>query len=458
MAIFQKTMFLIFFILLLCVSLYSAYGQNLYIAPSFTNPAGSEEWIPGFPVTIKWKPGTGTDSIWGLVLFRANPSQQVGIINRNIPSNQTSYQWKVGDTLSSTATPGLDYYLRLYFEKDGTRRWIRSETFKIRLLDSRSPRILVTYPNKNSQLDAGGDGGIKWTTKHLDISTSMHISLWSGKGIKALRSIGKGSNGLFFWNIPDDLGGYYKVRVTKIEKIPVGQGQNKQKQIYGMSERFYIKPKLIEETIQANHRDRHKHKKLNPVVYWKSNSHEGKGFGSKKNRARIGYFDWIIIGNEKHYIGWVFRSRIRFDLSSLKGKWVKKAKLLLTIMERKENKHPKYNSGGKKALLFVLSKEWEPPVHCLDPAPGYGLAKLYMDKSTMVEVTNLVKDWISGKKTNHGLLLVGPKENFLHTWDEDDPALRVSSANQAENGEFYEVIYFHAALEVEYTNPELIER
>jgi hypothetical protein len=117
-------------------------------------------------------------------------------------------------------------------------------------------------------------------------------------------------------------------------------------------------------------------------------------------------------GSDWTYSGFIFRSRLFFDINQFVGKKgiLLEAKLILNEYSTDSN-YPDANFCGQD--IHVLTGVWEQPVKCID-TPGYHYKRIHANKTQSIDVVQQVRDWISGAEVNHGFLFTGIIEQFHH--------------------------------------------
>jgi hypothetical protein len=175
-------------------------------------------------------------------------------------------------------------------------------------------------------------------------------------------------------------------------------------------------PQNIEVTIPAQKRDRHsKRDRRSPGNNFLpgGNIPTDPTHLSNPGQARVGFEnhlwkdddDWV-------YRGFIYRSRLFFDVSQFVGKKgiLLEAKLILNRQSTDSN-YPDVNFCGQD--LHVLTGVWELPVRCIE-TPGYHYKRIHANATQSIDIVQQVRDWISGAETNHGLLFTGVNERWEH--------------------------------------------
>lgn len=173
-------------------------------------------------------------------------------------------------------------------------------------------------------------------------------------------------------------------------------------------------PQTIEVTIPVQKRDRHSKREQ---------SYDWNGFSSlptepqhpsTPTHARVGF--------ENHYtesvgmwfyIGFIYRSRLFFDVSQFVGKKGILLEAMLKLTNHStDSDYPGISSCGHQ--LYVLTSVWEKPIKCIE-TPGYFYKNIPPNQNDMtIDVQQQVQSWISGAEVNHGFLLTGVNELWNH--------------------------------------------
>jgi hypothetical protein len=174
-------------------------------------------------------------------------------------------------------------------------------------------------------------------------------------------------------------------------------------------------PQTIEVTIPAQIRDRHskRQQRSSGGKFLPSNTPDEPTHASLISKARVGFENhfWKD-GSDWTYSGFIFRSRLFFDINQFVGKKgiLLEAKLILNEYSTDSN-YPDANFCGQD--IHVLTGVWEQPVKCID-TPGYHYKRIHANKTQSIDVVQQVRDWISGAEVNHGFLFTGIIEQFHH--------------------------------------------
>jgi hypothetical protein len=109
----------------------------------------------------------------------------------------------MGETKQKKASPVSNFFIRLVYEIGSERYHIDSNTFAIKRMPmTKADPIVIQAPKMNAEFQAGKKEHIKWLTYGLDIKTEVSLSLYNSSGTDFIQNIGRGSNGLFAWDVP----------------------------------------------------------------------------------------------------------------------------------------------------------------------------------------------------------------------------------------------------------------
>ena len=165
------------------------------------------------------------------------------------------------------------------------------------------------------------------------------------------------------------------------------------------------------------------------------------------NEVRVGYRNRVDdpAGKGYEYVGFAYRGYLRFtDLPHAPGAVVVAAHLSLRIDETlwQVDGNPAGKLVSAASRLLVL----EAPLQTGDAAfftPAYtwcelpneigvlGKAAFSLQDGLKIDLTAIVQGWLRGEARNHGLLLMGPGEEFIHNNDVQestyaDPVLSIT--------------------------------
>jgi hypothetical protein len=377
--------------------------------PSFITPEPNSELMLGTTFPIKWD--NAGHSEMGLLLCQDN--QKIGIIKKKMTAAETSLTWDVGYTKSKKVGVGHHYHFRLLYRVGGKIDHVDSAWFSIVKpgLIKADP-IVITEPHHKTSWEAGKRAYIKWRTYGLGQNPEMRIFLLQTDEKTVVSELGRDSDGIFRWDIPETLGGDYKIRVSKASQ---GSGMNQRmvkEQIFDISPKFHITPvpRTVELQVKPDILNRYS-RKQEQYTLEKTDPLDVK-YKNKAGLARVGFHNTYYT----HISEWIvnmflFRSRLLFDLKFLKKKRViiLEATLQLDTKENVGNVEPKYAADK----LYVLTKPWvKSRCKCYE-TPGYFYKPVPQHHNARIDIRDQVKDWLSGAEHNYGFLLSGPVGPYM---------------------------------------------
>jgi hypothetical protein len=419
---------------------------------NLTAPNGGETWQVGSQHNITWTSNNLTTKI-RLKLYKGGASFGPIITNED---NDGTYKWTIPASLNGhTLVTSSDYKVRIEAMDDSCEDW-GDGNFSISTQSSSTPgtgtfqktpanlKKMVKYtveiikPKAGTKVKEGGTLHVRWRsnyqgawkiglfrdgkTKKADLSGSAQHS---GNLHQVMCVIPKGVSAFPFRK--------FKVRVGT---------PNPMSKIYAWSPTITIMAdqEIISRGLYPS--ERHDCGKGKHQTYQYGGGLDGSGtsttYKRKTGSSRVGYeHHYKKSGAEWSYLGYIFRSWIKFDLADFIGKpgIVKTAYLRLDKHEHKGHpglagiKHAcnrviKLTGGYSGSNCLSLPGD---VVATIDPHSGKSYWKL--------DLRSTVRQWISHPETNFGLLLAPYKENY-------------------EKGNHYCVTYYKTKLVVEYVVSE----
>ena len=294
--------------------------------------------------------------------------------------------------------------------------------------------IKVTAPAAGAEWEAGKNHKIVWQPIGLPKDQKYNVLLFSGDKKFHKSTIATNVTGTHKWWKPP----YKQFQGRKTFTVRVATTDLKAK---GFSKPFDIFTKTITYTKYLKPLIRNRHSKRtqiyamgDPFVHFRGPT------PVKSGSARVGfenqYTDDLSFPGEWAYRGFIYRSRLLFDINQFKGKKgiVLKADLVINVHSSKQKMAGV--PGGKLSCarnLYVLTSPWTGK--CTS-TPGYHYQTLpFPTKKITVDIKELVRDWIFHGKPNHGILLGAIREDFAHNND-----YCVSHLTSYLKIEFYEVL------------------
>ena len=124
---------------------------------------------------------------------------------------------------------------------------------------------------------------------------------------------------------------------------------------------------------------------------------------------RVGYdnnYNTRLLGKWTYW-GYILRSKLTFDLTPIKGKWVTKAVLEFT-------KHHTYNENVTQGNCFKALHRLTGPWGDFFIVSVDFMGLLQGNNTMTHDITTDVNNWNNGVQEQHGLLITGWEEGFVH--------------------------------------------
>jgi len=210
--------------------------------------------------------------------------------------------------------------------------------------------------------------------------------------------------------------GKYFIRLQEVDGNVKGESGAFTVMIPIKKEMIKREPQTIEVTIPVQKRDRHskRHQYEQGEFVTGERVPSEPTHPSMPDKARVGFENhYWKDGSDWVYTGFIYRSRLLFDLSQFVGKKgiLLEAHLKL-VNYSTDSDYPGISSCGHQ--LHVLTSVWEQPIKCIE-TPGYFYKNIPPNQNNMtIDVRQQVQSWISGAEVNHGFLLTGVNELWNH--------------------------------------------
>ena len=152
-----------------------------------------------------------------------------------------------------------------------------------------------------------------------------------------------------------------------------------------------------------------------------------------ENEIRVGYRNRIDDPTEAgyEYVGFVYRGFLRFDdLPHAPKAEVVEAWLTLRLDETLWQQHGNparklvsvashYSCSMHRCRRQMVHSSRRPmcTVHCPMKSACWNTARFRCSDGLKIDLKPLVQAWMRGEKSNHGLVLMGPNEDFEHNSD-----------------------------------------
>lgn len=407
---------LLFYVLLL-------FSFSVLSAQSVTvkNPAANDNWIKGSTQTITWmKSGTMPGTV-RISLRNAADMSEALLISAGA-SNTGSFAWQIptqiadgsykirikvkdtdimdnSDTFTIGSSSGgmkVDY---------DTVRKMGAKLIKFSIdflkpawgeIHQQSETMIIQFKANTGPADGSGDG--------------FDLDLYNETGTAVVTDIHSGavaqtSPGIynFEWNIP------------RMDFVPDGKYTIRAKswlrKIVGLSAPFQLRIPGTEEKVTINARAdgtwRAKRSSDTPMTEEAVRSE----YPVRPGEAQVGWHNDC--GNScSDYTGIIFRGRLQFGLGYVKSKASRFRRATLRLKQAYFGHRS--NVGGIKwtiGKVLILNAPWadffDTPSTFLKEVPTNLAAEWTCD------VTDVVRDWLTGARPNHGLLLTAHSEDWL---------------------------------------------
>ncbi len=410
---------------LLSLLLLAASGWSQTI--TVTQPSAGAVWKKGETRTIQWTKQGSTGANVRIALRALGQNDPILVIADPAP-NSGSFAW----TIPASVTAGT-YYIRVR-SKSNAQATDDGDQFQIKDAGGDSPlkpgysmpiatnglnnlRIEVTQPPPGRQYTLGDRIDIVFVTR---LSGPYRFDLMTDDGKTVVRSFGEldgklvgpdtHSEFLSTWPTmePRIETGWYRIRVRTVQGLGSGVGN-----------RIHIARPLEEVLVQLQPaiRDRHSRRLIDTDQDWQPDGIEG----SKPGLARAGGdFRYGGQWNDKYWVGFIFRTQITFPVEGINmtGRTLKEAWIYIEEKDQRDGyigvqpapvpNAPPPTARGQR--IYALTGPWDGK--CID-TPGYQVGEIPWSTDTYsLDVTNLAKDWLSGVKPNHGLIIGSRFEPF----------------------------------------------
>lgn len=401
----------------------SGWSQSITV----TQPSAGAVWKKGEPRTIQWTKQGSTGANVRIVLRIPNQADAYLVIADPAP-NSGSFAWTVPDSVAAgtyvirvrsknnnQVTDDSDQFL--IKEKDGGASIKPALSAAAGMNRLQNYKIDVTQPPPGRQYTLGDRIDVVFVTS---LSGPYRFDLMKDDGTTVARSFGDldgqltgpdtHSEFLSTWPTmePRIETGWYRVRVRTVQGIGSGVGN-----------RIHIARPTEEVLLQLQPaiRDRHSRRLIDTDQDWQPDGIEG----SKPGLARAGGdFRYGGQWNDKYWVGFIFRTQITFPVGGIDmtGRTLKEAWIYIEEKDQRDGyigvqpapvpNAPPPTARGQR--VYALTGPWDGK--CID-TPGYQIGEIPWSADTYsVDVTNLVKDWISGAKPNNGLIIGSRFEPF----------------------------------------------
>lgn len=408
----------LFACLLSSFSLALASGQSITV----TKPAANETWVKGQSHAIQWtKQGTMPETVrivlWNsevttLVQVIVNSAPNTGSFNWAVPASLADGQYRIKVKASGAPIADLSGIFIIGSSSGGLHPSLRAVQ-KGDLKLSSAPSVKVLRPSSADayhQLDTITIQ-VQANTGPADGSgDGFDLDLYNETGTARVTDILSGgmsqtSPGVYShaWAMP------------RMDNVPDGRytirARSWNRNITGLSTPFWIRIPGAEEKVAVEAViDSNWSYKKEPS----GNAPSEHIAAERPGEARIGWYNSA--GDDgTPYMGVVYRARMHFPMDSLKARLPRFSKASLRLKQtsfgvRHNVGDLRWTIGKLMVLNAPWSDFWNTPTTFFREVPTSGGAEWTCD------ITNLVRDWLSGAKPNHGLLVTAHSETWLHVF------------------------------------------
>jgi hypothetical protein len=398
-----------------------------------TSPQANAAWKKRQSHQIKWdKVGQPSQTV-RIVLSNPDGTQPIRTIADPAP-NIGSYQWTVPGYIPQGRYKIMVSLLGTQISGMSEEFSILDEDLKAIPVDLSSKQVIVKNPQENRRYEPGAAITIEWETDlPRDITSTadvlfFDIDVYNANGANKIYPIAKkehwrsyhqgGNRYRTTWNWNPTEGnqairtGFYKIKITP--KYAAGNIGG----VPGLSGKIHLSRGLEKHGAEMRPKQI-RNRFARKQEYFTVSREPGPGtipIGDEKKpgTARVGfhneYRQGVEAANDYAYKGFVYRSQVIFPLESYKkpGRLLVKAELRLTAnsVVMRVNRH-----GGCAGILYYLTGPWEGK--CLD-TPGYRASGIPDLKVCTLDVTQYVQNWFTGSQPNHGFIIAGVNEKFVH--------------------------------------------
>ncbi len=392
--------------LLLLLAVVVVVSLSFSSSITVTNPHSGDVWYKGLTYTIKWTKSADLTTPVKIRLYKGN--QRILAIKNTTSSN--SYTWKIPKSI-----PAGTYYIRV--KTVDNQVYDDGETFEIRnfgIFKTKSPLstnkgismpnklkgskivIPVVSPSENERWYEGKIHNIIWKKNGLK-ETKFNIYLEVLPWRTIVKTIAKNysviaNTGVYEWHIPHNIfkqageyANYYRILVKSADGSSYG----------------YSKPFLINQKLSKNIY------KISPKTYYDYRKEATKSQGYTavyadliqgkpplKGECKIGYAYEYAGPFAGYYTGYVNRTKLYFDVSFLKGKFITNAYLRMS--------HKGGQKCGKK-FYEIVSQSGE---------SIFDNIEIEEIGASGPALTRLVMRWANHPTKNKGILVTGTDESF----------------------------------------------
>jgi hypothetical protein len=390
---------------------------------NLTAPNGGEKWLLKSKHKITWT-YTGNTAIKLLLIHKGGILE--GAIKTGLQLNAGAFEWTVGVLEDGKTVPAKnDYKVRI--KAGNTLLDVSKNTFTIYdsplytnfqvqtniIYANIHGAMKVTSPVKNDKWTIGGTYKITWD-KGGSGDTKVGISLYrQGKFVYAIPGF-FANTGSHTWTIPGSISiGDYVIKVFTIgDKFQAESGlfSVERPQIHvGVDNYWYV------------------HDEVSNKVGCGLQDHSTQPCAVPGPREiLVGFDNYYDSGYCWKYVGHIYRGFLSFDLSEVKGAVVKARLEMVRTTSVHRYGLSASNSSQCIGSVHILDGAWSTggwnvPSHFYHNLPAAaasdGIVNYDGVKHMTIDITDVVRKWLSGQQANFGLMFVGWDQSYSHNND-----------------------------------------
>ena len=393
-------------LLIAIIATIPAFSQTITVH----RPNAADVWQTGETYDITWiKPGV-TDPLVKITLWAPGQTTPAWVIASAAPNNGI-FKWTIPHTIGTGK-----YRVKVKVKEknigDLSDIFTIKRVFKIVKNPPKVKGVInITAPTTGTDWVTGSTQQIKWKNTFTK-NKSIKIDLYNYNGKKLERHLATTSSAIalpgdisaYNWTIPHDVfkwPGNYTIKISRVDGNAAGT-----------SKMFHISRKTETKVYTVT---------VNTVNKCKWHEHDSRSsgmFGGGKKfvsppgeypdpgagKMRVGYQNYYDSGEyHKHYI---YRSFLGMNVDAYKGKGL----LLKATLKYNFSNNLSSPAALGQSSIYVLNQVWNGTYEQLftisaDP------------HSNPTNITAIVQDWLLGKRTNYGLVMVGPNEQMQNNND-----------------------------------------
>ncbi|MBN2346802.1 MAG: GPI anchored serine-threonine rich family protein [Candidatus Aminicenantes bacterium] len=398
---------------------------------NLTAPNGGETWKLNSKQKITW---TFSGSAKMRLILIHKDGKVEGAIKTGLQLNTGSYEWTVGVLENGKTVSAKNDFLVTIIRHDDAVLDTSHNTFTIddsQQIDFNlhlklppelfSTQMKVTSPAKNTKWWAGNTYKITWD-KGRSGDAKVGINLYrQGEFVNTVSGF-IANTGAHLWTIPDSIppANDYVMKVfTFGDKFQADSG------LFSILARqqFRIGARIDNSLCWSMHNE------------WSSNLGCGLSQHSTQPAAQraageivVGFDNFYDSGYCWEYVGHIYRGFVSFDLSEVKGNVVSASLGMVRTASLHRYGASVSNNSQCAGSVHVMDGTWSVDnqgnwhgpchfYHALPTIAGNDGTVKYDGRKMLIDVTGIVKGWLSGQQANFGLMFIGLDEGYAHNND-----------------------------------------